>query len=267
MPTIKSFMEKYDAYKVLKDFEDFIARIGKKKPSEQLELIRAHLVPCIGSEKTDLVNLFSEYLTTNVAGYKRKTLSEASNILLAEATKKNIVFAYGRMNPPTQMHGVLIDKLIQEAKKNNAEPRLYLSLTQDKDKNPLSPKDKQKYIKSVYRGLEVRIDAKNAFDVMDQLSKEGNISHVVLMTGSDQLSGYKSIQKYIDNGQYKVDSFEAKSIGERDESADGPAGVSASKVRKMIREGADIKNIKALLLQGLSDKYIQEIIGAIKADG
>lgn len=254
-------MENYDAYKIYSDFTKFISGIEKKPESEQIEQIKKYISGRSGNEKKDLVQLFVGYLKTK-SSFKRKSDKVVLNTF-TESTSKNIVFAFGRMNPPTIGHQKLIDAILKEAKKQNAEPRLYLSQTVDSNKNPLSPKDKARYITSVYKQLHVYIDAKNAFNVMEKLSDEGNIGHVVILTGEDRVSEYKKIDKYVKSGEYKVDSVEVKSVGKRNNSS-SIEGMSASKVRELIKSDNPFQTIKDALIQGLKDSQIKEIIKKIK---
>ncbi len=73
-----------------------------------------------------------------------------------EAKEKHIVFAFGRLNPPTAGHSKLIDKVQSEARKRNADHRVIVSHSQDKHKNPLSANDKIKYLKSIKITLKRR---------------------------------------------------------------------------------------------------------------
>jgi nicotinamide mononucleotide adenylyltransferase len=60
------------------------------------------------------------------------------DFILNEEKEKHAVLAFGRMNPPTTGHQVLVNKVHDIAKKNNASHHVVLSGTQDKSKNPLS---------------------------------------------------------------------------------------------------------------------------------
>ena len=46
-----------------------------------------------------------------------------------------VVLSFGRLNPPTIGHELLVNTLKKEAVKNKATPMLYLSHTKDKKKN------------------------------------------------------------------------------------------------------------------------------------
>ena len=83
-----------------------------------------------------------------------KTISE----LLKKNTgrAKPVVFAFGRLNPPTIGHQKLIERVITIAKRVKGLPVLYVSASQDKRKNPLTVKQKVDYLKKVYpRGIKI----------------------------------------------------------------------------------------------------------------
>ena len=70
--------------------------------------------------------------------------------------KQPVVFAFGRLNPPTIGHQKLIDRIITIAKRVKGLPVLYVSASQDKTKNPLTAKQKVDYLKKVYpRGIDI----------------------------------------------------------------------------------------------------------------
>ena len=56
--------------------------------------------------------------------------------------EKTVYFTFGRMNPPTIGHEKLLNSLSSRA--GNNPYRIFLSQSQDKNKNPLSYKDKVK---------------------------------------------------------------------------------------------------------------------------
>ena len=70
---------------------------------------------------------------------------------ITEAPKKDtVVIAFGRMNPPTIGHGVLVDKVLSEASKRNAGHFIFASVSQDPKKNPLTHKQKVEYLKKFF---------------------------------------------------------------------------------------------------------------------
>ena len=63
--------------------------------------------------------------------------------------EKHIVFAFGRMNPPTAGHSKLVDKVHSEQEKGT-DHRVIVSHSQDKHKNPLTSAQKIRYLKHVH---------------------------------------------------------------------------------------------------------------------
>ena len=114
--------------------------------------------------------------------------------------KQPVVFAFGRFNPPTIGHQKLIDKVITIAKRVKGLPVLYVSATQDKKKNPLSAKDKLKYIKMVYkRGIQLNAAGSDSRTFMEILKNRFNkkYTEVYMIAGSDRVAEFKRlIKKY-----------------------------------------------------------------------
>lgn len=68
------------------------------------------------------------------------------NKFLTEAKDKGAVFSFGRFNPPTTGHAKLVDKLKQES--SGYTPLIFTSHSTDTKKNPLTHKDKIKFLRS-----------------------------------------------------------------------------------------------------------------------
>ena len=69
---------------------------------------------------------------------------------LQESKEKHAVLAYGRMNPPTTGHEVLVKKVKDVADKVGGTHHIVLSHSQDKAKNPLTSKQKIKHAKRFF---------------------------------------------------------------------------------------------------------------------
>ena len=74
------------------------------------------------------------------------TINSFRNYLVEE--EKTIFFTFGRMNPPTIGHEKLLNKLAQNAGSNPY--KVYLSQSQDAEKNPLSYKEKIKVARKMF---------------------------------------------------------------------------------------------------------------------
>jgi len=164
---------------------------------------------------------------------------------LTEAKDKGAVFTFGRFNPPTTGHGKLVDKLKKEAK--GYEVLLFSSHSNDKLKNPLSHKDKIKYLRKFFGRIVVDADARTVFDIANELQTNG-YNKVRMVVGSDRVKEFEILlNKYngvkARHGYYKFESIEVVSAGERDPDADDVSGMSASKMRAYAEQG-DYENFK-----------------------
>ena len=113
---------------------------------------------------------------------------------------KSVVFTFGRFNPPTTGHELLANRLRDVAKKERIrEIRLYPSQSQDSKKNPLSFRDKVKFLRKAFSGIKVVADTsiKTIFQACEKLSDEGykNVVLVddVLYTGRTIRSGLDAL--------------------------------------------------------------------------
>ena len=151
--------------------------------------------------------------------------------------EKTVFFSFGRMNPPTIGHEKLLDKLASTAGKNPY--RMYLSQSTDEKKNPLSYKDKVKYVRKMFprhaRNVLMNKNIKNVFDVAVALYNEG-FRKVVMVVGSDRIREFDALlSKYngekARHGFYNFADIKIVSAGERDPDSEGVEGMSASKMR------------------------------------
>lgn len=163
---------------------------------------------------------------------------------LTEAKNKGAVFTFGRFNPPTTGHAKLVDKLKKETK-GEYEPLLFTSHSNDRQKNPLSHKDKIKYLRRFFGRIVVDADAKTVFDIANELYYKG-YRKVRMVVGSDRIKEFDMLlNKYngvkARHGFYKFDSIEVVSAGERNPDSDDVSGMSASKLRGYAEKG-DFEN-------------------------
>lgn len=194
-----------------------------------------------------------------------KTLSEV-------VKKKSAVFAFGRMNPPTSGHEKLIKKVLEVAKKTNATPFIFVSHTQDSKKNPLTSKQKIKYISlgvpEAEKHLVYDSSVKTPFDALGYIEKLG-FTDVILVAGSDRVQEMKSsLGKYINHPdpekRFTLNSFDAVSAGDRDPDADGVTGMSASKMRAAVADD-DFTLFKTGVPSHLSARFAKDMFKDLRA--
>ena len=193
-----------------------------------------------------------------------KTISE----LLKKNTgrSKPVVFAFGRLNPPTIGHQKLIERVITIAKRVKGLPVLYVSASQDKRKNPLTVKQKVDYLKKVYpRGIKIlpAIGSERTFMEILKNRFDKKFTDVYMIAGSDRVAEFKRLIKQYNGKDYNFDTTEVVSAGERDPDATGATGMSASKMRDFAMNN-DYTSFKQGLIRGTKEKDAMKLFKDLK---
>lgn len=160
--------------------------------------------------------------------------------MMCEASGKACVFAFGRFNPPTKGHLKLMDIMVQEARKHSCPALLFLSHSQDSNKNPLPYKEKLDFVrKAAPSGLTVvESPAKNVFDCLANLGATG-YKVVWFIAGDDRGTEYQKFEKY--KKDFGIDEIHIVSAGKRGQgSLDNVENISATELRKMAKDGNEI---------------------------
>ena len=170
-----------------------------------------------------------------------KTFSEASKT--AKPNKKSVVFAFGRMNPPTTGHGVLVKTVMDEASKRSADHFIFVSKSQDAKKNPLTHSQKVSYLRKLFpQGNFPLNKAANPYDAVLYLCELG-YTDITMIAGSDQVESYKGIAKYKGKvaekdpkkRKYSFDTYRVVQAGE-----ERVEKVSLAVIDKMLKSGKSV---------------------------
>ena len=181
------------------------------------------------------------------------------NFLELTEAKGQVVFAFGRFNPPTTGHEKLITKTSQLSGSNPY--RIYPSFSQNPKKDPLPHALKVGYMRKMFskhaRNIVADKDAKTAIHVAVKLYDEG-FTDLVMVAGSDRVKEFSSLLKTYNgvegkrHGFYKFNTIDVVSAGERDPDAEGVEGMSASKMRAAAVEG-DFNSFQQGVPKGFKD--------------
>ena len=173
--------------------------------------------------------------------------------------KENVVFTFGRFNPPTTGHEKLIQKVASTA--GSSPFRIYPSYSQNQKKDPLPFPLKIAYMRKMYpkyaRNIIADKDAKTAINIATKLHDEG-FKNVTMVVGSDRVNEFSSLLKKYNgvegkrHGFYKFDNINVVSAGERDPDAEGVTGMSASKMRQAASD-SDFDSFSQGLPRGFKD--------------
>lgn len=187
---------------------------------------------------------------------------------LLEEKSKEVVFTFGRFNPPTVGHEKLIEKVASVAKGNNY--RIYASQSSDPKKNPLTYEQKVKFMRKMFpkhgRNIILSKNVKTAINALVELYDQG-FTKVTMVVGSDRVEEFKKLLNTYNGveGRHGLYNFEGGvnivSAGERDPDAEGVTGMSASKMR-----AAASANDFALFAKGLPNgfKEAKELFNAVR---
>jgi hypothetical protein len=155
---------------------------------------------------------------------------------LFEAGTKHVTFCFGRMNPPTIGHAEVFKTMSSQG----GDMRIFVSQSQDKKKNPLDYGTKIKFIKEMFPQYAKNLVENAALNTIGKVASylhEQGYNAATFVAGSDRLEDMKSLITQYNgvegkaHGFYKFDVIDFVSSGDREDGAEGVAGVSASGAR------------------------------------
>ena len=154
-----------------------------------------------------------------------------------------VVITFARMNPITVGHELLVQKMVQVAKKQNATPMVFLTHTQDKKKNPLDYRDKVKYAQKAFGPI---VQSSNANTIIKVLQAVEKFDNVIMVVGQDRVNQFKQLLPKYNGKDYNFKSIQIVSAGKRDPDSDDVEGMSASKMRALAADGDMLQFTKGL---------------------
>ena len=184
-----------------------------------------------------------------------------------EKTKRGsdaLTLVFGRFNPPTTGHKKLLDTAKGISGENDF--RIYPSRSHDPKKNPLDPGTKIKFMKKMFADYEEEIvnekDMRTIFDVLMTAQEEG-YKEVTIVVGSDRLGEFKNLATKYNGDLYDFESIAVVPGGTRDSDAEGVEGMSASKIRKAVKDD-DRKAFERGIPSSIGDDEINNLWNELK---
>lgn len=175
--------------------------------------------------------------------------------------KNTVVLSFGRMNPMTNGHEKLADKIKSEASKRNADAKLYLSHSTNPKKDPLDFNSKVKFAKKAFGPMVQNSAARTIIEVAKELT--GKYDNLVVVVGSDRIPEFKTLLNKYNGKDFTFKSIEIISAGERDPDAEGVTGMSGSKMRGFVASD-DFESFKQGVPSKLSDADAKALFTAVK---
>jgi phosphopantetheine adenylyltransferase len=158
--------------------------------------------------------------------------------LISEIKSRKVVFAFGRFQPPTIGHELLVKAVQRIATEQGADHVIFASKSEDKKSNPLNVKDKVYFLKRMFPTANFMAAGDNTrtfIEVAKELNKK--YKSIVMVGGSDRVAEFKRILTTYNGKEFNYDSIEVKSAGERDPDSDSAAGMSGTKMRMAAKDG------------------------------
>ena len=180
---------------------------------------------------------------------------------LLEAKGGKVVVSFGRMNPMTNGHEKLANKLKSVAQSEGATARLYLSHSTNPKKDPLDFATKVKFAKKAFGNIVQNSAARTIIEVFKELN--GKFSDVIVVVGSDRIPEFKTLLNKYNGKDYNFNSIDIVSAGERDPDAEGVTGMSGSKMRKFASDN-DFENFRKGVPSKLSDTDTKKLFDEVR---
>ena len=190
----------------------------------------------------------------------------------------NVVFTFGRFQPPTIGHKVLIDFISTTAASLDADPYVFVSSSQNKipqkpkavfestkqNENPLSVYDKVSYLKKMYPETSVRFinttecECTTIFKSIDVLKSAG-YTGITMAVGSDRVESFQRILSKVGvtviaagDRVVNVDSTNAKAM-------------SGTKMRQAAVAGNVKKFTDGVMIGSMTEVDAMNLLNAVRA--
>ena len=184
---------------------------------------------------------------------------------LFEADSKHATFCFGRMNPPTVGH----KQLLNTVKSVGGDHFIFVSQSQDPKKNPLDYSTKIKFMKLMFpEHAKNIVEDSNLNTVVKVASHVYNLGYrnATFVAGSDRLDAMKQLLTQYNgvegkaHGYYQFEVLDFKSSGDREDGAEGVAGISASNARV----AAANNNLEAFKESTGAGQYAEPLFKAVR---
>lgn len=184
--------------------------------------------------------------------------------LIKELPSKKVVLAFGRFQPPTTGHELLVNAVKKIASAQKADHIIFASRTQDKKSNPLPVDRKVYYLKRMFPNTNF-VAASNEIRTFMEAAKflSKKYKNLVMIAGSDRVAEYKKLLDKYNGDVFNFDTIEVVSAGERDPDSDSASGMSGTKMREAAKKG-DFQSFKRGLPHALTELDSKRLMNEIR---
>jgi nicotinic acid mononucleotide adenylyltransferase len=118
---------------------------------------------------------------------------------ISAAPVKHAFFTFGRFQPPTVGHALLIDTIVAKAEKANGDAYIFVSASKDPKKNPLSIETKLEYLHKMHEDKPITfVDTalccnNNVVAITKYLIDTLYYTHITMVLGSDRVETFRNL--------------------------------------------------------------------------
>lgn len=202
----------------------------------------------------------------------QQTFKESRSILrtLTETSAPStVVFAFGRLQPPTIGHELLVNAVKQTAEQNHCPYVIYVSRTvgklpAEKLKNPLTVDQKMGYLTRMFPGTNFQ-PATDIIRTPIEAAKHLNQKYrnIIMIAGGSRAEEFEKVLNDYNGKDYNFDSIRVVKI-DRDPDADDASGISGTKMRQAAAAD-DFETFKSGVPGSLDDATAQQLMADVKA--
>lgn len=189
--------------------------------------------------KNRIQGVFSSMITvkSGEVGTAKGAAKEAALTTIQETLNDaKVVFAFGRFQPPTIGHQLLINKVKDTAAEQGAAHVIYVSKTQDHKTNPLSVDTKIKYLKQMFPDTNfVACDSIVRTPIEAARSLNVRYNNLIMVAGADRVPLFKKLLTDYNGKEYQYRDIQLASSGNRDPNSKSIDGISGTKMRDAAR--------------------------------
>lgn len=156
---------------------------------------------------------------------------------------KHVSLTYMRANPITRDgHEKVYNRVLAV---RGAEPHIFLSTSHDSKKNPLSPEDKLRFAKKIFKAADVQL-VKGGY--IEALKKVSPADKVTIVVGGDRVDVIETLANKYNHKDFDFGEIKIINAGGREGDA-----ISASKMRELAAEGKQ-------------DEFVAQLSNKLSAD-
>jgi hypothetical protein len=187
-----------------------------------------------------------------------------------ENTNTKAIFVFGRMNPPTAGHEMLINHAKNVADTEHRQLFVFLSHKQDNKSDPLTHEEKLAILDPVFDDVIFVNDstANTPFNAAYWLRDHG-FKNVKMVVGSDRAPEFKArFKPYLRHKDpslsFNFKKFKLETVGAiRDPDSDDMSGISASKARLLAQRG-NMEGFAQILPADASQDVVEKAYNQIR---